>query len=79
MIRVIGRQRYSSRVCYTEQTKALAAQSGTGVIAGAVTDATGRPPGGVLVLLDGARGGGGDDPSFEFYRPWGMAGFRIER
>jgi TonB-dependent receptor len=25
------------------------------------------------------RGGGGDDPSFEFYRPWGMAGFRIER
>lgn len=25
------------------------------------------------------RGGGGDDPSYEFYRPWGMAGFRIER
>jgi len=25
------------------------------------------------------RGGGGDDPSFEFYRPWAMAGFRIER
>ncbi|MCU0635523.1 MAG: TonB-dependent receptor, partial [Gemmatimonadaceae bacterium] len=25
------------------------------------------------------RGGGGDDPSFEFYRPWGMMGVRIER
>lgn len=25
------------------------------------------------------RGGGGDDPSYEFYRPWGMAGFKIER
>jgi TonB-dependent receptor len=25
------------------------------------------------------RGGGGDDPSFEFYRPWGMLGIRIER
>ncbi|MBX9927905.1 MAG: TonB-dependent receptor [Gemmatimonadaceae bacterium] len=25
------------------------------------------------------RGGGGEDPSFEFYRPWAMAGFRIER
>jgi TonB-dependent receptor len=25
------------------------------------------------------RGGGGDDPSFEFYKPWGMVGIRIER
>ncbi len=25
------------------------------------------------------RGGGGDDPSYEFYRPWAMAGFKIER
>lgn len=25
------------------------------------------------------RGAGGDDPSYEFYRPWGMAGFKIER
>jgi len=44
-----------------------------------MADATGRPLGGVLVLLGSARGGGGDDPSFEFHRPWGMAGLRIER
>jgi TonB-dependent receptor len=25
------------------------------------------------------RGGGGDDPSFEFYRSWGMLGVKIER
>ena len=25
------------------------------------------------------RGGGGDDPSYEFYKPWGMVGMRIER
>jgi TonB-dependent receptor len=25
------------------------------------------------------RGGGGDDPSFEFYKPWGMVGVKIER
>jgi len=25
------------------------------------------------------RGGGGDDPSFEFYRPWAMLGLKIER
>lgn len=25
------------------------------------------------------RGGGGDDPSFEFYKRWGMMGVRIER
>lgn len=25
------------------------------------------------------RGGGGDDPSFEFYRTWGMVGIRIDR
>jgi TonB-dependent receptor len=25
------------------------------------------------------RGGGGDDPSFEFYKAWGMMGVRIER
>ena len=25
------------------------------------------------------RGGGGDDPSFEFYKPWGMIGVKIER
>lgn len=25
------------------------------------------------------RGGGGDDPSYEFYRSWGMIGIRIER
>jgi len=25
------------------------------------------------------RGGGGDDPSFEFYRPWAMLGIKIER
>ena len=25
------------------------------------------------------RGGGGDDPSFEFYKPWGMLGIKIER
>ncbi len=25
------------------------------------------------------RGGGGDDPSWEFYRPWGMVGIRIDR
>lgn len=25
------------------------------------------------------RGGGGDDPSHEFHRTWGMAGFKIER
>lgn len=25
------------------------------------------------------RGGGGDDPSFEFYRPWAMIGMKIER
>lgn len=25
------------------------------------------------------RGGGGDDPSYEFYKPWGMVGVRIER
>lgn len=25
------------------------------------------------------RGGGGDDPSYEFYKPWGMIGVKIER
>ncbi len=25
------------------------------------------------------RGGGGDDPSYEFYKPWGMVGVKIER
>lgn len=25
------------------------------------------------------RGGGGDDPSYEFYKPWGMLGVKIER
>lgn len=25
------------------------------------------------------RGGGGDDPSYEFYKPWGMVGIKIER
>ena len=25
------------------------------------------------------RGGGGDDPSYEFYKPWGMLGIKIER
>lgn len=25
------------------------------------------------------RGGGGDDPSYEFYKPWGMMGIKIER
>jgi TonB-dependent receptor len=25
------------------------------------------------------RGGGGDDPSYEFYRPWGMVGLKIQR
>jgi TonB-dependent receptor len=25
------------------------------------------------------RGGGGDDPSYEFYRPWGMMGVKLQR
>jgi TonB-dependent receptor len=25
------------------------------------------------------RGGGGDDPTYEFYKPWGMVGIKIER
>ncbi|MCO4101416.1 MAG: hypothetical protein HEQ38_18880 [Gemmatimonas sp.] len=25
------------------------------------------------------RGGSGDDPSYEFYKPWGMVGVKIER
>lgn len=25
------------------------------------------------------RGGGGDDPSYEFYKPWGMIGVKLER
>ena len=37
--------------------KPVAAQSGSGVIAGSVTDASGRSLGGVLVLLDNARSG----------------------